>query len=153
MNVELIPHSKATNSYDLLTDVIGAIDDEPNRFNWGDWANDERVEGGFDVRQPMCGTQACVGGWIGLLTSPKPSIEAGYHGEDWFPEATHDDLESLFYAEDEYGGGDDCAISPRKDESQREYADRGIAAIRVFMKKHEVALKAHAIDIPKRQTT
>lgn len=149
MNVNLIPHSSATNSYDLLEDVIKAIDEEPNRFDWAEWACDVERDGAcgaYDVTQPACGTQACVSGWIGLLTDARPTLHC-HQTERWFPQETHSDLEDLFYAEDDFGADQ---LAPNPGESQRDYANRGIAAIRLFMQRHKRVLKAHAISIPPR---
>lgn len=153
MKVDLIPHSTATNSYGLLMDVISAIDDEPNRFDWSDWFRDVDEHGAFGgvgIEAPTCGTQACLSGWIGLLTAERPHEEATYNTNEWFPKSTHKDLDQLFYANAPFGDDDRNGISPCLYETQRQYADRGIRAVRLFMQIHEAVLKAHTINIPLR---
>src|SRR5688572_6346556 len=87
-NLSLISPSKATNSWDLLEEVIARIREEPKRLamsNWVSMLNGE-VVGSFsgelddedDVavmkrklpqaeNPPECGTVCCVSGWIGIL--------------------------------------------------------------------------------------
>lgn len=66
------PRSHATNAYDLISDVIKAIEGEPKRFDMGDWfvhispsilkKNKQLLQ-----RFPACGTVACLAGWIVVL--------------------------------------------------------------------------------------
>lgn len=157
MHFGLIPHSRATNSYDLLLDVIQVIDEEPKRFNWGEW----NLEASDDPDlSPACGTLACVAGWTSLITAP--TLEEGVnpigsYGADalqWFPYHTRRDLNQVFYATYSNGPTDACPYDHHMDrflgETQRQYADRGIRSIRAFMAAHEQALKAHTITIPER---
>jgi hypothetical protein len=72
-----LPRSDAENPYDLITDVIACIEQEPKRLNMGDW-----ICRGYDltimlrrvnalkkktITGPPCGTAACFGGWLVLL--------------------------------------------------------------------------------------
>lgn len=82
-----VPKSDATNAYDLLTDVIQAILEEPKRFCMLSWRMTKGAElfnelqftdpdGGASrthtVTYPRCGTVGCIAGWIYTL-APKTS--------------------------------------------------------------------------------
>jgi len=65
----LLPMSDATTGYDLITDAIQCIMDEPRRLYMPDWI----VRGGrlrslfVEAQRPSCGTACCLGGWITML--------------------------------------------------------------------------------------
>lgn len=66
------PWSHATNAYDLVSDVIRVIEEEPKRFDMADWLDHimpSRVKKtkSLQERYPACGTVACVAGWIVTL--------------------------------------------------------------------------------------
>lgn len=64
-----LPKSSATNAYDLLTDVIRVVEEEHRRLYMGNWfSSEEELPAGMFL--PACGTVACVGGWIVILTEP-----------------------------------------------------------------------------------
>ena len=151
---DLIPHSNARTSWELQLDTIQVIDEEPARFNWRDWgmeADDADCYWGAPSMQPACNTLACISGWIGLLATEKTQftlkVTLSSVEDKLFPdsEELQDALNCLFYGEADYGG-----IVRGSDESQRQYANRGIQAIKAFMTTHEHALKAHKIVIPER---
>lgn len=171
MKFDLIPHSEATNSYDLMNDAAIAIEEEPRRFNWGEWFQDldDDFNPTFDAgaaygrwtnelaAKPACGTQACVKGWLNLLTAQNEdeasNPDTGVYG--WFPLSVHVDLYKLFFARHPFNGHDDAsfifsAMNPLPGETQKDYAARGVRAIRKFMAMHEHELKAFTISIPPR---
>lgn len=67
-NPELVPFSTATNAYDLLSDVIAAIQSEPRRLDMGQWLCIADSYGGDFSHFPACGTIGCVAGWVIFLT-------------------------------------------------------------------------------------
>lgn len=164
MIINLIPHSHASNSYELLEDVCRVIVEEPKRFFWGAWFKD--LDGDY-VREygpktwqdrnfkPACGTVACVSGWISLITEPTLKgfdERVAEYNFKWFPAVLRNDLDLVFYAK--YAGPGKslpfAKINQIAGESHADYADRGIAMIRQFMADHEVTLKNHHIEIPRR---
>lgn len=64
-----LPVSHATNLYDLLSDVIVAIESEPKRLDLTNWMmHPERAQHFYaDDELPSCGTTACIAGWIVIL--------------------------------------------------------------------------------------
>lgn len=58
-----IYRSKATNAYDLVTDVIAAVLQEPRRLNMGFYLSDTTGEND----SPACGTVGCFAGWAIVL--------------------------------------------------------------------------------------
>ncbi len=82
-----VPKSDAANAYDLLSDVIACIENEPRRLDMGHWLlHGSRLDrfldaSGLDPENdaPACGTAGCVAGWIVLLTTPNRRID--FHEE------------------------------------------------------------------------
>lgn len=83
----MVPVSTATNSYELLDEVIQIITDEPNRLWMDNWIAtiEGRMPGRPDatrdwtlqlhnVHLPACGTIACVAGWVVLIRLEHPSV-------------------------------------------------------------------------------
>ena len=62
-----IPRSKATNAYDLLSEIQDLIRTEPKRYNQNIWLR--RVKRG-EAKRPACGTVGCVAGWVVALKVP-----------------------------------------------------------------------------------
>lgn len=64
----------------ILRHVIKAISEEPRRYNQGEvvvrYSKDE-LEESLRLRDyaPRCGTVACVGGWVNVLTGVRPFEE------------------------------------------------------------------------------
>jgi hypothetical protein len=76
-----IPRTNATNAYDLLTDVITCIENEPRRLSMDHWFVRGRQLVGLltdaDLSPddgPACDTAGCVAGWIVMLTTPTDRI-------------------------------------------------------------------------------
>lgn len=70
-----LPKSKATNAYDLLSDVRKAILNEPLRYNQASWltvAPSAAAARRNDM--PTCGTVGCVAGWVVALTSDRARL-------------------------------------------------------------------------------
>ncbi len=161
LNIDLLPKSKATNSYELLDDVCRAIEEEPKRFSWGDWVEDaDRKD---PELRPACNTLACVAGWMTLLTGHV--TDRGFHVESlamrMIPPSIRGVADDLFMGR--YGKEPRCVVYERDeandyvtrertltrlpDETQEEYAAMGIASIREFMADHEEPLKAWKLEL------
>lgn len=70
-NRRLIPYSTATNAYDLLSDVVAAILEEPKRFDMRDWYLGPSHTWKYRrAQRPACGTIACIAGWTVALAQP-----------------------------------------------------------------------------------
>lgn len=71
-----MPESHATNAYDLLSDVIRVIQEEPKRLLMDDWLvqPDRHYSWTACVAKlggpPACGTIGCVAGWVVVLAAP-----------------------------------------------------------------------------------
>lgn len=133
-----VPTSKATNAYDLLSDVIRIIREEPRRYNQmrfiartnGAYGADNVVHGGSGF--PACGTVGCVAGWVATLVrgshfrynraQPIAATVLGLRGDQAW---------KLFS-----GGAADGAPQTA------EHAKSGIRHIRRFQKKYSTQLKA-----------
>ena len=148
MKFDLIPHSHATTSWELLEDVVKTIDQEPKRFDWAIWTNPDA-----DYYLPAqdasaCGTTACIAGWVNLLTTTEArDVRSPWDARKWFPGELSTELSALFLGFHDYDSG---GLERRLNETRTEYVARGLKAIRLFMEKHEDALKAHHITIPAR---
>lgn len=165
MNWKLIPHSKATNSYDLLNDVCRAMREEPKRVNFGDWLSTESAKHMYaEAPEPACGTVGCIAGWCAILKAPDASllrqvedctaffslafrngtVSSGPRAAalSLFPESLQFDAERLFYGSAPYTHLDREAGAI----GTRQHARYVIRHIRQFQQKHKNALKAHAIS-------
>lgn len=69
------PQSVATNAYDLLSEIVNLILDEPLRYNQSNWllTGIQLKDAGY--QPPMCNTIGCVAGWA---TSLKNQVPANY---------------------------------------------------------------------------
>lgn len=158
MIVELLPTRRATNSYELLDDVIRAIEEEPKRFNWRDWIIlDAKAAVDFQREAPACNTMACVAGWIVIQSMSDQGRQhmaeigwsAGIAGKaiGQFPQRTEIAirLQTLFYGDGEsiLKKVDSCG----KVETQEEYAARAVRAIRRFQADFKDELLAHPIQV------
>lgn len=73
-----MPHSDATNAYDLWADVCAVIEEEPLRYDQGIWGvrlDEEEIEYMKKERHgaPACHTTGCRAGWFKLLSSDDPA--------------------------------------------------------------------------------
>jgi hypothetical protein len=77
----LLPRSDAENAYDLLSDVVTCIRNEPRRLDMGHWLmTGERLDRFLTVkdhlrRGPGCGYAGCCAGWIVMLKIPTERID------------------------------------------------------------------------------
>lgn len=73
---EPLPVSRATNALELLEEVIKLIEEEPLRYNQGDWLQRIRQfylsPGSAPISTPACGTVGCVAGWVVILIQDVP---------------------------------------------------------------------------------
>ena len=148
MKFDLIPHSHATTSWELLEDVVKTIDQEPKRFDWAIWTNTDADYYLPAQDAPACGTTGCIAGWVNLLTaSDERGVRSPWDARSWFPRELATELSALFLGMGDYSHG---PLERGRGETCTEYVARGLSAIRAFMEKHEEALKAHSIAIPAR---
>ncbi len=72
-----VPRSDATTAYDLVSDVIACITQDPRRLDLTVWIG-RRPEPPTALEAaawPACGTVACVAGWIVLLAGQVPKLD------------------------------------------------------------------------------
>lgn len=190
MKFDLIPHSRATNSYELLMDVVDALRAEPKRFSWGNWVRNTEFATDLDGDKfPACGTQGCLHGWVKLLTIQNlneldQDSDSQVYINKWFPAELTGVMDALAYGRPPYTGKrpqdyvayviynvtkfqmtdptDHCPytdwmndpdLHKFKWETQEQYAERGIRALRAFASEHFDALNAFQIVIPPRNPT
>lgn len=67
----LLPISDATNGYDLFTDVMTAIEQEPKRLDMGTWFEHRTTNEWPVAHVPACRTAACFAGWAATLKAVK----------------------------------------------------------------------------------
>jgi hypothetical protein len=168
-----LPVSKAENAYELLGDVIEAVQEEPKRvvmdfYVRTGWELDsfidrinlrrrEKVEG------PACGTAACVAGWSVQMARPTTK----WASEDYWnvfptacsvfgisqPEGLEGNVRGAKFDGD-YGKDLRRLFFkgfPRRRYGTKEYADHVIARIREFRKLHRKRLLATPIKRRKPQ--
>jgi hypothetical protein len=137
-----MPKSKATNAYDLLTDVIDLIVEEPLRYNQGNWRQTEEDDY-FSTGFPKCGTVCCVGGWVDLLKSKTPTENVEVFTVASGVGASARQILGLSAPQARELFTPDCVgeSSPQTDE----HARLGVLHIRKFQKKHAKQLKAKRV--------
>jgi len=143
-----LPTSDAKNSWDLMEDVITVIDEEPNRLNWVEWLVRDvaffHLSRTQDAKIPACKTIGCIGGWCSALTDSWNSV---------YPYSCVSDWKNLVYATGPYADPrqdeNRSSMQPLPGETQRQYADRAIKAIRLYMTRNEEALRGHELLLPK----
>lgn len=140
--------SRVKNAYQLLSYVCKLILEEPKRYN-------QELYFDFDkTHLSVCGTVACVAGWVSTLKGPgiKDADNAGPIAARVLGLNTtqaHD----LFSGAALYAYGEHVRVGkdPAKQDliaSQPQtvaYARLGVKHIRKFMKEHETQLKAKAV--------
>lgn len=141
---EHVPATSATNSYDLLEEVIAAIEAEPKRIYMPSYISRWVHHVGDTL--PACGTQGCIAGWAAILhfrgKGGDGSITTGLAAQSLMPRDVWDDWTKLTV------GGPDDPRYPWPSDSLY-YMDRGAYArivvgnIRRFMGRHAEVLKAH----------
>lgn len=162
VNWELIPHSKASNSYELLEDVIKAILDEPRRIFMNHWnvvqvgdlnsmlgALDSSSGAGWIdkiTRFPSCGTIGCISGWMNILSANRlVDVKAGRDGAEnsygkLMPKGLREALVNLFHGSVSYP-------FPLAEHGTLEYASAVVDNIRKFMDRYDQELKGHRLHL------
>lgn len=168
-----LPVFHATNAYDLLEEVIAAIEQEPRRYDQGSWfSNLEHLAYRREECEelPNCGTMACIAGWIAIGTKREiteeaqsyrsiPTYAAAVLGFEYHMPSRFDDDDDGY---NDYHAANVAPVQNLFDESLSGYrldheygadyavgtpgyAAIGIRKIRAFMAEHEARLKAKAV--------
>lgn len=136
---DLIPISRATNSYDLLEDLKKTILEEPLRLRMNDWVTAlAGWTGILDIPLPECGTVACCSGWLALLRRSRAITQVdilGYHHGHDFPESALQAISALFYDMVDH-------LTP----GTLAYAEHITQKITAIQKEHEGDLKAFSLE-------
>jgi hypothetical protein len=142
MSKKAMPISKAKNAYDLLTDVIDLIVEEPLRYNQGNWRQTE-ADDYFATDFPPCGTVCCVGGWVDLLKSKTPAKDVEDFTVARGVGASARQILGLSAPQARELFTPECTegSSPQTDE----HARLGVLHIRKFQKKYAAKLKAKRV--------
>jgi len=145
--------AKAKTAYELLQQVCAHILEEPKRYHQGTWGLTRKHAVGVVGREnvPPCGTVACRAGWIVGLHDGLPSLKNRLSRN----QGSVSDRANLilgFKENDDYVVAatselfDSESVDPElKFTSPREYAKRGVAGLRAFMKKHKAHLQARKL--------
>jgi hypothetical protein len=149
--MDTMPKLKATNAYDLLTQVRELILEEPLRYNQEVWLKKKGVD--YRHQFPACGTVGCVAGWVVALVRPGGSAYdvdvnvAAKHilGLGWAPAAELFDGDAVdrLFVEQQHDDNDDDWLGPYPQTA--EYAALGAEHILRFQEKYAEQLKAKAI--------
>jgi hypothetical protein len=134
--------SNATNAYDLLSDVIAYMLEEPKRVYMGDWLikGKDRIKDTFETDGPACGTVGCIAGNVAVLTNfqTDPEDARFYLSSDNYGLRSHiySDLFLDVKVPAKYG--------------TKKYANIVARRIRAFQREWKADLQAVAIKPPKR---
>lgn len=159
INWDLIPHSRARNSYNLLKDVQKAILTEPRRVYMDTWNglpnvfdNDGEPFGAFSLCQfvdfPECGTVGCISGWMNLLSASKlETLKTGFQGMRHtagvlLPPSIDKETNKLCFGRED---GDYPFPPSSTNQGTLAYAQHVVENIQRFLDKHEEVLKAHRL--------
>lgn len=151
-----IPHSTATNAYDLLQDVKRDILLEPRRIWMDSWnilphSGKDDLPAGYDkpnhkiTRFPACGTIGCISGWMNLEVAPSfDRVIAGWDGyvnslTKLLPAIVMADADDLFWGRYPY------LNHVNHEHGSIEYAEQVAANINRFTRKWERDLKEHLL--------
>lgn len=154
--ISLLPRSSATNAYDLMVDVIRAIEEEPKRINMDNYSTIKMSQVAKNKR-PACGTVACVAGWMQIMRADRRTLLAyirrgfgpmsAYDASYMLPESVRNDAYSMFQTFNFWS--DELSNEPLTPGTQP-YASAVADMIRDFIAKHETVLKTHVYaDLPK----
>lgn len=152
---DLIPISKATNSYDLFDEIAEVILEEPRRVVMDTISMPFDAGRKYTDRSPECGTQGCILGWGMYITASRDARthNGGYAQSQhklgslgwlakYLPDSVRRDADKLFFGgvyNPEYPWPNDKEIPFGTDA----YAAAVVANIRKFQKKNDRALKNH----------
>lgn len=164
INWDMVPHSKATNSWDLLEDVKKDILEEPRRvymgaFNIADDTDGEVIPSGFNPlryspmaeRLPSCGMMGCISGWMNVeVARSLDDVKAGDAGEKYslcvlLPAAVERDAKDLFWGYDRYTWPE--KMTPPRKQGTLAYAEAVVNHINIFMHRWERELKNHQLPV------
>lgn len=167
---DLLPRlSQATNAYDLLNDVIAAIEAEPKRMDMSTWISKE----GEDYTKtksygPQCGTVACIAGWGTILTVdpnlplqvwnaqvdlPSITMRQILTPPEWFYQSGVKNLgkeETKIANEFRQDVRNLFMYQPSEDYGTAEYVAVVVAHIRAFQEKHADILKRQTLPLSTR---
>ena len=122
------PTSKATNAYDLLTDIGKIAIADPRRMRMKVWSlagDHELLRWGIPpTEHPACGTVGCIGGWANIL---RPHSTLGLTARMRM---------ELFFND---------TLCRAADQGTLAHAKRVVAHIRKFQRKYAKRLKAEAM--------
>jgi hypothetical protein len=145
----LVPRSTATNSDELLDELVDVIETEPQRLLMSDWvaAFEEPDILPMHGLEPACGTIACAAGWIKILRRPVDRSAAAQliggaterFALNQFPESAQFAMLDLFYTFPDSAGD-------RPKPGTREYVDVVVARIRDIQQRHAADLKAFKLE-------
>lgn len=155
INWDFIPVSHATNSYDLLTDVIAAIREEPKRIYMDEYVRSAQAIELDEMEAPACGTQGCIAGWVMYLKCDRRKAQANEMGgigifnlsgqgvstfaESLMPEAIEMPWFSLTMGDAPYEW-------PREEYDSIAYAEGVIANIEKFQATYGRELRANVLE-------
>lgn len=162
INWDMVPHSNATNSWDLLEDVKKDILAEPRRvymgaFNVASDEGDTAIPKGFNPhkhspmagRLPGCGMMGCISGWMNVeVATSLEDVKAGDDGERYsltvlLPYITKRDAGDLFWGRGRYMWPE--KMVPARKQGTPAYAQAVVNQINIFMNTWERALKNHQL--------
>lgn len=138
-----LPRSRAKTAYQLLDEVKKVIIEEPKRYDQGDFGVDYRNtwEPGERPDLPICGTVACVAGWMVVLRGGSLNDTTTGVSERAEQLMGYDiDTSHLF------GGGVVSGESGGKT-----HAQNGVKHITAFQKAHAKELKARILPPMKKK--
>jgi hypothetical protein len=147
---ELTPHSKATNSLELMQEVKEAILEEPKRVYMQTFYQPYLPTDNPNInRGPVCGTIGCIAGWMDTMTCPTAKelalldINADDRAYVKLPPEARNDAYDLFYGSDQYPFPSDSLYGTDV------YADAVAANIQKFIDRWEDELREFQIEPPK----
>lgn len=136
-----VPKSKATNAYELLSEVCQAITEEPKRMNLMNWSLSPKQVVQMKA-PPACGTVGCIAGWVTFLKDRmvRPSSYIRERAETLLGDnswSTKMSLGNLFSPR--------FSDVPSKPGTIR-HAKQVVARIRKYQEVHEAELKARTYE-------
>ncbi len=157
---ELTPHSKATNSYELVKEVMALVKAEPKRLHMNQFVHVSLPDDNPDItRGPVCGTVACFAGWIHTLRIPslrqleKENDTYSRWSDDMeqetytlFPAECKPDVYHLFWGQHNRDSNMDYPFPDESLYGTVEYARLAIANLQKFVDRWEDELKAFKLE-------
>lgn len=144
-----VPRSTATNSDELLDELVDVIETEPQRLLMSDWvaAFEDPDILPMHGLEPECGTVACAAGWIKILRRPIDRGAAANFIEgpterfavSQFPASALSAITDLFYTFPNERDG-------RPQPGTREYVAVVVERIRAIQRDYKADLKAFKLE-------